>query len=67
MRSFKNNEHIGKNFFFNNSTCVHRNVKFERDAWSYPPCVNCLLIYKMPYPSYRFDDVKPLESGNPVS
>ena len=45
-------------------------VKFERHAWPYPPCtpcINCLLIYKMPYPSYRFDDVKLLESGNPVS
>ena len=28
---------------------------------------NCLLIYKMSYPSYRFDDSKLLESGNPVS
>ena len=26
-----------------------------------------LLIYKMPYPSYRFDDAKLLESGNNVS
>ena len=26
-----------------------------------------LLIYEMPYPSYRFDDSKLLESGNPVS
>ena len=25
------------------------------------------LIYKMPYPSYRFDDPKLLEFGNPVS
>ena len=42
-------------------------VKFERHAWPYPPCINCLLIYKMPYPSYRFDDAKLLEPGNPVS
>ena len=47
---------------------IHVNyVKFERHAWPYPPCINCLLIYKMPYPSYRFDDAKLLESGNPVS
>ena len=46
--------------------CVNY-VKFERHAWPYPPCINCLLIYKMPYPSYRFDDAKLLESGNPVS
>ena len=42
-------------------------VKFERHAWPYPPCINCLLIYTMPYPSYRFDDAKLLEPGNPVS
>ena len=28
--------------------------------------VNSLLNYKMPYPSYKFDDAKLLESGNPV-
>ena len=42
-------------------------VKFVRHAWPYRPCINCLLIYEMPYPSYRFDDAKLLESGNPVS
>ena len=42
-------------------------VKLERHAWPYPPCINCLLIYKMPYPSYRFADAKLIESGNPVS
>ena len=42
-------------------------VKFERHTWPYPPCINCLLIHKMPYPSYRFDDAKLIESGNPVS
>ena len=26
-----------------------------------------LLIYKTPYPSYRFDDANLLESANPVS
>ena len=46
-----------KTFLFNNSTCVDNNcVKFERQAWPYPPCINCLLIYKMPYPSYRFEE-----------
>ena len=35
--------------------------------WPYPPCINCLLIYKMPDPLYRFDDAKLLESGSPVS
>ena len=60
-----------KTFFFNNSTCVHWNTcklcKFERHAWPYPPCINCLLNYKMPYSSYGFDDAKLLKSGNPVS
>ena len=47
---------------------IHVNyVKFERPAWHYPPHINCLLIYKMPYSSYRFDDAKLLGSGNPVS
>ena len=58
--------------FFNNSihVCIGihvKCVKFERHAWPYPPRLYCLLIYKMPYPSYRFDDAKLLESGNPVS
>ena len=30
-------------------------------------CINCLLTYKMPYPSVRFDGAKLLESGNLVS
>ena len=47
---------------------IHANyVKFERHEWPYPPCINSLLIYKMPYPSYRFDDAKLLQPGNPVS
>ena len=46
---------------------IHVNyVRFERHAWPYPPCINCLLIYKMPHPSHRFDDAKLLESGNHV-
>ena len=32
----------------------------------YPPCINCLLIYKMPYSSYRFDDANLFDSENPV-
>ena len=29
-------------------------------------CINCLLVYKMPSPSYRLDDAMLLESGSPV-
>ena len=42
-------------------------VKFERPAWPYPPYINCLLMYKISYPSYRFYDAKLSESENPVS
>ena len=38
-------------------------IKFERHAWPYPPCINCMLIYKMPYPSHRFDDAGPDPAG----
>ena len=35
-------------------------------AWTYLPCINFSLRYKLPYPSYKFDDAKLLEPGNPV-
>ena len=33
-------------------------------SWTF---INCLLIYRMPYTSYRFDDAMFLEPGNSVS
>ena len=65
LRSFNNSENLP---FFKKNIILHvfKLCKVEGHAWPYPPCINCLLIYKIPYPSHRFD-AKLLESVNSVS
>ena len=62
LRSFNKSKNLLFLIILHACIGMHVNyVKFERHAWPYPPRINYLLIYKMPYPSYRFDDAMSLE------